>query len=44
MTTHFNKKTLQNFEEWYTEGIRQKKGYKNGIREQKKQIAVYEMV
>ena len=28
MTTHFNKKTLQNFEEWYTEGKRQKKGIK----------------
>ncbi len=44
MTTHFNKKTLSNLKEWYTVGIRQKKRYQNGIREQKKQIAVYEMV
>ncbi len=44
MTTHFNKKTLQNFEKRYKDGIRKKKRYINGIREQKRQFAVYEMV
>ncbi len=44
MTTNFYEKTLQNFEEQYTVGICWKKRYINGICEQKKQLAVYEMV
>ncbi len=44
MTTHFNKKTLQNFKEWYTEGKRQKKGIKTEFLNKKNKLQENEMV